>query len=480
VDIDRWAARGDSRGEARSRSHLGRSLRNQLAMTKHYDLIAIGTGTAASVAASRCRSAGWTVAVIDHLPFGGTCALRGCDPKKVLVGAAEAIDHWRRMRTRGIAGGEPAIAWSELIGFKSSFTEPVPAMKEQGFAKQGIDAYHGRARFRGPNAVEAGGEVLEGRFILIAVGAVPMRLGVPGEEHIITSTDFLELDRLPQRIILLGGGFIAAEFAHIAARAGAQVTVLEQMERMLAPFDPDLVGWLMEKFREIGIDVRLRTRVTAIAKSGGGLSVRATSDGAEAVFDADLVVHAAGRVPDLEPLDLAAGGVASEKGRLRLNDFLQSVSNPAVYAAGDAAMSGPPLTPVASHDAKVAAANMLEGNHQKPDYVGVPSVAFTIPSIASVGLSEEQARAQGRKFRVQTRRVPDWYTARRVAEAIYGFKILVEEGTGHILGAHLVGPHVDEVINLFALAIRKDLTAEDLKSTIFAYPTGASDIGYMV
>lgn len=353
----------------------------------------------------------------------------------------------------------------------TDITEPAPAMKEQGFAKQGIDAYHGRARFRGPNAVEVGSQRLEGRFILIAVGAVPMRLGVPGEEHIITSTEFLELDRLPKRIVLLGGGFIAAEFAHIAARAGSQVTVLEQMDRMLAPFDPDLVGWLMEKFREIGIDVRLATRVTAIEKTGRGLSVRASSNGAEAVFDADLVVHAAGRVPDLEPLDLVAGGVASEKGRLKLNEFLQSVTNSAVYAAGDAATRGPPLTPVASHDAKVAAANMLEGNHQKPDYAGVPSVAFTIPPIASVGMSEEQARAQGRKFRVRTRRASDWYTARRVAETVYGFKVLVEEGTGHILGAHLVGPHVDEVINLFALAIRKGLTAEDLKSTIFAYPT---------
>lgn len=450
-------------------------------MTKHYDLIAIGTGTAASVAASRCRSAGWTVAVIDHLPFGGTCALRGCDPKKVLVGVADAIDHCRRMRTRGIGGGEPAIAWNELIRFKRSFTEPVPAMKEESFTSHGIDVYHGRARFRGPNSVEVGGDLLKGRFILIAVGAVPMRLGIPGEQQIITSTEFLELDSLPERIVLLGGGFIAAEFAHIAARAGAQVTVLEQMERLLAPFDPDVVGWLMEKFRESGIDVRLGTRVTAVEKNAdGALSVRASSNGSDAVFEADLVVHAAGRSPDLEPLDLAAGAVASEKGRLKLNDFLQSVSNAAVYAAGDAATSGPPLTPVASHDAKVAAANMLEGNRHKPNYAGVPSVAFTIPPIASVGLSEEQARAQGHKFHVKARRVPDWYTARRVAETIYGFKVLVEDGTHHVLGAHLVGPHVDEVINVFALAIRNGLTAEDLRSTIFAYPTGASDIGYMV
>jgi glutathione reductase (NADPH) len=449
-------------------------------MSKHYDLVVIGTGTAASVAASRCRSAGWSVAVVDHLPFGGTCQLRGCDPKKVLVGAADAIDHSRRMRGRGIGGGEPVIAWNELIKFKRSFTEPVPAMKEQNFAKAGIDAYHGRAKFCGPSSIEVGGEVLDGRFILIASGAVPMHLGVPGEEHLVTSTDFLELEQLPKKIVLLGGGFIAAEFAHIAARAGAQVTVLEQADRMLTPFDPDLVAWLMDKFREIGIDVRLNTRVTGIEKSAGNLSVRASTNGNHEVFQADQVVHAAGRVPDLEALDLAAANVETEKGRLKLNEFLQSASNPAFYAAGDAAMNGPPLTPVASHDAKVAATNMLHGNHQKPNYLGIPSVAFTIPPIASVGLSEKEAREQGFKFRVHKQRASDWYTARRVAETIYGFKVLVEDGTDHILGAHLVGPHVDEVINVFALAIRTGLKAEDLKTTIFAYPTGASDIGYML
>lgn len=449
-------------------------------MTKQYDLVAIGTGTGASAAAAQCRAAGWRVAVIDHLPFGGTCALRGCDPKKVLVGAAEAIDHDRRMRSHGIAGGEPAIEWNALIKFKRTFTEPLPAMKEKSFAEKGIDTYHGRAKFCGPRSIEVDGEVLESRFILIAVGAVPMHLGIPGEEHVITSTEFLDLDKLPKKIVLLGGGFIAAEFANIAAQAGAQVTVIEQTDRMLNPFDPDLVGWLMERFRAVGIDVRLNTRVTAIEKNNGGFSVRALSSDQDEVFTADLVVHAAGRAPDLEPLDLAAAGVNNEKGRLQLNEFLQSVSNAAVYAVGDAASSGPPLTPVSSHDAKVAAANMINGNHAKPNYLGVPSVAFTIPPIASVGLSEKQALEKGLKFRMQSKKASNWYTARRVAETTYGFKVLVEETTGHILGAHLVGPHADEVINLFALAIRKGLTAEDLKTTIFAYPTGASDISYMV
>ncbi|MEO6783473.1 MAG: NAD(P)/FAD-dependent oxidoreductase [Bradyrhizobium sp.] len=446
-------------------------------MTKQYDLVAIGTGTAAVVAASQFRSAGWRVAVIDHLPFGGTCALRGCDPKKVLVGAAEPIDHARRMRGKGIAG-DPAIAWRELVNFKRTFTDPVAARKEAHFANAGIDAYHGHAKFRGPNAVEAGGELLETRFVLIAGGAVPVR--IPGEEHVIASIDFLELNELPARITLLGGGYIAAEFAHLAARAGAKVTMVEQAERMLSPFDPDIVGWLMEKYVEIGVDVRLGARVTGIEKRADGYLVHASSEGNEMAIAADLVVHAAGRVPDLEPIDLGVAEVAVERGRLQLNEFLQSVSNPAVYAAGDAASKGPPLTPVATHDAKVAAANMLEGNRQKSNYLGVPSVAFTLPPVASVGLSEKQAREKGLKLKINKAKTSDWFTARRVGEHVCGHKVLVEEGSDRIIGAHLVGPNADEIINPFALAIRHGLTASDLKNTMFGYPTAASDIGNML
>jgi glutathione reductase (NADPH) len=439
----------------------------------------IGTGTAASVAACQCREVGWRVAVIDHLPFGGTCVLRGCDPKKVLVGAAEAMDHVRRMRGKGVAG-EPSIAWNELIGFKRTFTEPVPRNREQNFTRSGIDAFHGRARFVGPRSVTVGNEILEGRFVLLAVGAVPIRLRIPGEELVITSTEFLDLDQLPKRIALLGGGYIAAEFAHIAARAGANVTVVEQLDRMLTPFDPDLVSWLMEKFQEIDVDVRLKTRVTGIAREGEQLVVHAKANGQDQSIPANIVVYAAGRAPDLEPLDLPAAGVATEKGHLKLNEYLQSSTNPAVYAAGDAAGKGPPLTPVAARDGRLVAVNMIRGNHQKPNYHGVPSVAFTLPPIASVGLSEKQAREQGLQFRVPKKKTSDWYSARRVGESTYGFKTLIENGTDRILGAHLIGPYADEVINIFAVAIRHNLTAPQLNNTSFAYPTSGSDVPYML
>jgi glutathione reductase (NADPH) len=448
-------------------------------MRKEYDLVVIGAGTAAMSAAMRVRAAGWRVAVVDFRPYGGTCALRGCDPKKMLISGAAALDHARRMQDKGVVG-ELHIEWQQLMAFKRSFTEPVPEKMEHRYIDKGINTYHGKAKFTGKNTIDVDGQALEARHILLATGAEPAKLGIPGEEHLVDNEDFLALEILPRRIVLVGGGYIAAEFSHIAARAGAQATILQHGKRMLKHFDPDVVSWLMEAFESIGIDVRTNTSVKAIEKNGNGYTVRASSAGREIEIDADLVVHAAGRKPDFASLDLAAGGVATKDGRLQLNEHLQSRSNPSVYAAGDVAQMGPPLTPVSSHDAKVVARNLLEGNHHSPDYRGVPSVAFTIPPIAAVGLTEEQAREKGLKFRIKSQKASDWFTTRQAAEPVYGFKVLVEEDTDLILGAHLVGPHVDEVINLFALAIRHRLTAEDIKTTMFAYPTGASDIGYMV
>lgn len=444
-----------------------------------FDLIVIGAGTAAMVSATRVRQAGRSVAIIDEKPFGGTCALRGCDPKKMLVAGAEAIDAQRRMSGHGI-DGEVRIDWRDLIRFKRSFTDPVPEKHERRYAELGIAAFHGTARFTGRNRLRVGDDELTGRNILIASGAKPIQLGIPGEEHLIDNEGFLALQSLPRRIVLVGGGYVAAEFSHIAARAGAEVTVLQRGPRMLLQFEPELVGWLMESFERIGVRVVTGTSVEAIERGTGGFLVRAKSGSDEIIIDADLVVHAAGRAPAVQGLDLNAANVAVDHGRLELNEFLQSISNPAIYAAGDAAQFGPPLTPVSSHDAKVVAANLLEGNHRSPDYRGVPSVAFTLPPIAAVGMGEAEARKSGLRFQVKSERTSDWYTARRVAEPVYGYKTLVEEGTGRILGAHLVGPHADEVINLFGLAIRHGLTADDLKATMFAYPSGASDIGYML
>ncbi len=306
-------------------------------------------------------------------------------------------------------------------------------------------------------------------------------MGIPGEEYLTTSTQFLDLEALPRRVAFVGGGYIAFEFAHIAARAGAQVQVLHRGSRPLAKFDPDLVAHLVQTTRELGVEVRLNTAVTAIEQQGDHLRVHAHAGEKVSSVEADLVVHAAGRVPEIDDLDLDVAGIAREKEGISVNEYLQSVTNEAVYAAGDAVgSSGFPLTPVAGMQGDIVARNLLEGNRHTPNYRGIPSVVFTTPPLARVGLTEEAARAQGLHFTTHFEDTSGWYSSQRVALSHTGSKVLVEEGTDHIMGAHLLGLHAEEVINLFALAIRAGLRANDLKEMVYAYPTSASDIGYML
>jgi glutathione reductase (NADPH) len=300
----------------------------------------------------------------------------------------------------------------------------------------------------------------------------------------------LELNELPSSIAFVGGEYISFEFAHIAAIAGPKVTILHRGTRPLNNFDPYLVDMLLQKTHELGIDVRLQTKVEAIESSKVhnnnnirfGIHASNTNDGEKYKIDADMVVHGAGRVPEIDDLNLEAASLERENNKgIKVNEYLQSVSNSAVYAAGDAAASeGLPLTPVATYEGEIVGTNLLEGNHVKPNYQGVPSVVFTIPPLASVGLQEEVARKQGLHFRTNKASTAAWYSSRRIGENYSGFKVLIEDDTDRILGAHILGPHAEEVINIFAIAIRLGLKAGDIKQAIFSYPTNSSDISYML
>jgi glutathione reductase (NADPH) len=199
-------------------------------------------------------------------------------------------------------------------------------------------------------------------------------------------------------------------------------------------------------------------------------------------LEVDLVVHGAGRVPNIEELDLKAAFIEHTSKGIKVNEYLQSVSNSIVYAAGDAASSGGmPLTPVATYEGNIVSTNILKGNSIKPNYAGLPSVVFTIPPLASVGLTEKDAKEQGLPFRTNHENTSKWSSSRRLGETHSGFKILIEQGSDRILGAHLIGPHAEEVINIFSIAIRLGLTVNDLNDPIlYAYPTHTSDVIYML
>jgi glutathione reductase (NADPH) len=448
-------------------------------MDRQFDLVVVGTGVTSAVA-SRCREAGWSVAVVDSRPFGGTCALRGCVPKKILVSAAHAVDGARNLAGKGVPARSLTIDWTALMRFKHSLVDPTTDRTEQAWAKMGVEQFHGRARFVGPTTLAVGPDRLTGRRIVVAAGAKPAHLPFPGADRLTLSEGFLDLDALPRRIVFVGGGYIAFEFAHVAVRGGAQVTILQRGPRVLTGFDPDLVDLLVRHTRDLGIRVELGAEVCGVETLPGRVVVAATQGGQERRFEADLAVHAAGRVPDIDDLDLDAAGVKRARGGVQVNGFLQSISNPAVYAGGDAAAGGPQLTPKADHDAMVLTTNLLEGNRLTVSYDGFASAVFSVPPLASAGLSEAAARAAGRRFRTHWQDTSGWFNTRRVGETTSAFKVLVEEDTERVLGAHLLGPHADETINLLAAAIRLRIPASELKQVLFAYPTFGSDVRFMV
>ena len=444
-----------------------------------FDLIVIGTGSAGKTVAEAAREVGKSVAIIDKLPFGGTCSQRGCDPKKVLVGAAEIIARSEQLVGKGIKT-KAVINWSDLIQFKKTFTNSIPKRTEKQFTDQGIVIFHGAATFLSPNTIRVGDHELQSDHIVIATGQRPKPLNIPGEELLTDSTGFMELTQLPKKIVMIGGGYIAFEFAHIAARAGAKVTILHQGKRPLENFDADLVKLLVKAMEAIGIQIILEANVTAIKGKAHSLKVQYKQQGKQHVVSTNLVVHGAGRVADVAELALEKAGVnVGEKG-VMVNKYLQSVSNPAVYACGDVADKGLPLTPLASYEGHIVAENILKGNRKTFADDPIPSAVFTVPPLASVGLTEEQAREQGRNVTVTFQETGDWYVSRRINESYTGFKTLVDTKTGQILGAHLLGSGCDELINLFTLAMKHQISAKDLGATLLAYPTHASDLKSML
>lgn len=450
-------------------------------MTAPFDLIVVGAGMAGISAANKAAGAGWRTAIVDELPYGGTCALRGCDPKKILRRGAEIIDAANLLRGKGIDANGLSINWAELMRHTRGFTDPVPANAERELASNGVATLHGTATFTSPSTIDVAGTVYEPRHVLIATGARPRPLGFPGADRVIDSTEFLHLKSLPKRIVFVGGGFISFEFAHIAARVGSTVTIIDRGDRPLRGFDPDLVALLVARSAAVGIDVRPRTTIDEIDGTESGHIVRLdTPDGAEDL-DADLVVHGAGRIPNLASLGLDAAGVANTDRGITVAPHLQSTTNPAVYAAGDAAdTEGMALTPVAVFEGKVAVSNMVRGTEIVPDYHGVPTTVFTIPELARVGLLEHEARQLGLDIDVRFTDTSSWYSNYRIGETTAAVKILVDTSTDTIVGAHMLGPEYAELINFCGLAIKLGLTTRQLKSMTAAYPTIGSDLGSML
>lgn len=449
-------------------------------MSQEFDLIVIGTGPSGSTIATKCSEQGWNVAVIEEIGYGGTCPLSGCIPKKVFSSTAELIAKVHRMEGSGIRSNSK-INWEELVAFKRTFTEPVSKNKEKSLKEKNITTFFGQASFVSQNEIAVGSATLKGNKIVIATGATPTPLPIDGTSYLTHSDEFLDLDHLPKKITFVGGGYISFEFAHIAARAGSHVRIIEGEDKVLTGFDPTLVELLVNTSEKIGIQIDLNTAVQAVEKTENGYIVHAEKDDHELSWESDLVIHGAGRVPNIQQLYLEKGNIASERSGITVNEYLQSTSNQNVYAAGDVAdTDGPPLTPVAGMEAKIVSENLLNGNKKQLTYTGIPSVAFTSPKIATVGMSEDEAKESSYKVKVAYSDTSNWFTNKHINLNEAAAKVIIDEDSGQILGAHLLSDEAEELINVFAMAIQLKLTVQDLKKVTYVFPTAISDIPSML
>ena len=447
---------------------------------KEYDVFVIGTGTAGKSVAYECAAEGMKVAIADNREFGGTCSQRGCDPKKVMVGITEAMQLSENLKGKGIIS-VPKIDWAALQKFKSTFTSAVPAATERDLKAAGIEMYHQSPKFLDENTLSVEGKTIKAKKIVIATGQKSMELKILGREHLMVSDDFLELKELPKSIVFVGAGYIGMEFAHIAARCGAKVTVVEFGPRPLSPFEGDIVNHLTKASEELGIEFIFNAQVSEVEKLQKNYRVSFKKDGKTDSVDARAVFNTAGRVPSINELDLEKGIVAFEKSGISVNEYLQNTTNNDVYACGDVSASGSlPLTPTSSQEARIVSLNIRNGNHTKINFPPVPSVVFTIPQLASIGLTEEQAKEKGYEYVVEYKSVPKWFNAKRINEQVYAYKTIVDKKRNLVLGAHIIAPEAGEMINLFVLAMCGKLTTENIKAMIFAYPTWGNDIKGMV
>lgn len=445
---------------------------------KNYDLIVLGSGGAGYRVAMRCAQAGWKVAVVEENKiWGGACDNRGCIPKKVLAGAAEVSDMNRRYQGLGIVTRPAELSWEALIKFKSTFTGPISAETKEPLEQAGVTLYEGSPKFVNENTLEVNGERLTAEHFHIATGAKPAKLDLPGAEYLTTSDEFLSLAQLPERIVFVGGGYVSFELAHIAARFGAKVTILHSDDKPLPIFDPDAVKVLLAASKEADIEVVLSAGVKKIEKAKGEVVVKA-ANGQE--YSADMAVHGAGRPPATDTLNLDAANIQYERRGVVVNEYLQSPSNPRVYAGGDAAAAGPPLSPIARLHGTIVADNLLGKQTKQPNYRSTPSVVFTEPPLAKVGLTEQEAAAQNLDFRVHAEDMSGWYDAKRTGLKHTMAKTLVDNQTNKIIGAHIIGNHAEDIINMFALAIEAGLTVEQFQAPIYAFPTPSDDAKYML
>ena len=442
-----------------------------------YDLIVLGAGSGGLATAKRAASHGARVAIVEDDRVGGTCVIRGCIPKKLMVYAGHFGHTFADAAGYGWSAGEPTLDWTALVASRDDAVRRLEATHERLLAEAGVELLRGHGRVTGEQTVDVGGRPVSGQRLLIATGAAPVLPELEGIEHCITSDGFFEMKQKPERAIIVGGGYIACEFAGILNALGVETVQFIRRDLPLRGFDEDLRRELLEAMRSAGVDVRTESKVERIRSAGQGLVVEAVGPQGSYELSGDAaLVYAVGRRPKTSGLGLEEIGVGLDRGGAVACDENGRTDVASIFAVGDVTGRAA-LTPVAIQAGRALAERLYAGSSATMSYEGIPSAVFTDPPIGSVGLTEEQAVQRCGVDGVQTFRsrfqpLLHMLTDRKVATFV---KLIVDSRDDRVLGCHIIGHDAGEIIQGFAVAMKAGATKADFDATVGIHPSTAEE-----
>ena len=449
-------------------------------MARRYDVAVIGSGPGGYVAALRAAQLGASVACIERQWIGGVCLNEGCIPTKALLRGAEVFSLVKEAGAFGVVAGEPAVDWPAMQARKGQVVKQIVGGVTMLLQRAGVDVIRGEATLSTPTTVavrlEDGQDTVTADRVIVATGSRTMAVPIPGLDGpaVIDHRGALELEELPESICIIGGGFIGSEFASLFRALGVEVTIVEMLPRLVPLMDVAIGEGLAWSFEQRGVAVRTGTRVTGVTSGASGACVTMMTPEGEESVEAQWVLSAIGRSPNVEGLGLEALGIKPTRKGIQ-TDHRMRTAVPGLYAIGDAAADGAMLAHVASHQGVVAVEDALRGGAERGhsaamDYRAVPSCVFTIPEAAAVGMTEEEARAAGYDVQVGVFAFPNLGKAVALGETEGFVKIVAEAQHGAVLGMHVMGAHASDLVLEGTLAIGLEATLDELERTIHPHP----------
>jgi glutathione reductase (NADPH) len=441
-----------------------------------HDLLVIGAGSGGVRAARVAAGHGARVAIVEEHRIGGTCVIRGCVPKKLLVYGAHFAEDLEDARRFGWQLSGAQFDWPTLRDNVLAEVARLSGIYQQTLETHNVEILRGHAVVTGPNSAQIDGQEITAKTLLIATGARPQRLSVPGIEHSITSNEAFHLERLPARILIAGGGYIANEFAGIFNELGSKVTLVNRSDRILRSYDAQISDRLLQISTSKGIQFLFNAPLLRIDRRADGVLV--VQFGGGTTVECEAMLCATGRVPNTDDLGLESAGVELDaNGAVRVDEYSRTAC-PSIYAVGDVT-NRVQLTPVAIREGHAFAETVFGNSPSKVDYNCIPSAVFSHPPLAGVGLTEAQARTQLGSIKVYTSdfRPMKNVLANRNERAL--FKLVVDDATDRIVGAHMIGPDAPEILQVLAVAVKARLRKSQLDECVAIHPTMAEELVLM-